>query len=158
MNIKKLVVQSLMALGIVCMCWPPRHNARAGEISPSIPPVIESGFAVWTKGAAMDNVVNMWQKGGVLEGDSKGAVQANYLRTVTQLAGNYLSHDVLQTKLIGRTSKVLYMEIDFERAAVYARFLVYRTEKGWVVQTMDFSTRPEALMPWLAIEGDRTSQ
>ena len=105
----------------------------------------------------MDGVFNVWQKGGVLEGDSKGAGQANYLRTVIQMAGNYVSHDVLQTKPIGRASRVIYLEIDFERAVVYARFLVYRTEKGWVVQSMDFSTRRVPLTPWLAIEGDRNA-
>jgi hypothetical protein len=157
MNFKNFIVRTLLVLGMVCACWPLILRTRAAEAAPPLPPIIEAGFAVWTKGAAMDGVFNVWQKGGVLEGDSKGAGQANYLRTVIQLAGNYVSHDVLQTKLIGRSSKVIYMEIEFDRAAVYARFLVYRTEKGWVVQSMDFSTRPEALMPWLAIEGDRNA-
>jgi hypothetical protein len=52
---------------------------------------------------------------------------------------------------------VLYLAINFERGAVYARFLFYRTEKDWVVQNVDLSTRPEALMPWLAFEGERNA-
>jgi hypothetical protein len=43
--------------------------------------------------------------------------------------------------------------VNFEQAAVYGRFLLYRADKGWVVQNMDFSPKPEAIMPWLAFEG-----
>ena len=74
------------------------------------------------------------------------------------MAGNYQLHEVLQSRPIGHTSQVLYLEISFERAAVYARILLYHTQKEWVVQNLDFSTRPEDLMPWLALDGDRSTQ
>jgi len=43
----------------------------------------------------------------------------------------------------------------FERGIVYARFLVCRADKDWVVQTMDFNTKPEAIMPWLTFERNK---
>jgi hypothetical protein len=46
---------------------------------------------------------------------------------------------------------VIYLSINYERGAVFARFLLYRAQ-DWVVQSMDFNYRPEALMPWLAME------
>ena len=91
-------------------------------------------------------------------GDSKVAAQANYFQRLSPALGNYRSNELLQTKAIGRSSQVVYMAIHFERGAVYARFLLYRTSKEWVVQNMDFSTRPEALMPWLAFEGERNAE
>ena len=33
--------------------------------------------------------------------------------------------------------------LNFERGAVYASFLVYKTSKDWIVQHMDFNTKPE---------------
>jgi hypothetical protein len=63
-----------------------------------------------------------------------------------------------QTKGVSRNSEVIYLSINFEQGLVYARFLVYKTEKDWVVQNMDFSDRPEALMPWLAFEGQQTTE
>jgi len=158
MNLGKIIVRSLLVLGLGCSCWLLLPKVRAADPPPTAPPVIEAGFALWTKGAAMETVFNVWQKGGLLEGATKVSTQANYIRRIAQVAGSYQSHEVMQTKPIGRTSQVLYLEISFERAAVYARFLLYRTEKDWVVQNMDFSERPEALMPWLAFEGDRSTQ
>ena len=157
MNIIKILVRSLAALGIACGCWLLLPRARAAD-APVLPPIIEDEFTLWTKGGAIDGVLSVWQKGGLMEGDSKISSQANYLPRINQFAGNYRSYEVLQTKQSGRSSQVIYLAIRCDRAAVYARFLLYRTEKEWVVQNVDFNTRPEALMPWLAFEGDRSAE
>lgn len=158
MKSMRILARCLLALGVGGGCWLLLVKARAADSRSPIPSVIEAGFSLWTKGGAIDGVLNVWQKGGLLEGDNKVVSQANYLRRINQVAGNYRSHEVLETKSIGRSSEVLYLSIHYERAAVYARFLLYRTEKDWVVQNVDFSVRPEALMPWLAFEGDRNAE
>lgn len=135
----------------------PLTLARA-ETDPAFPTVLESGFSLWQKGGGIDGVLGVWQKGGLLDGDRKVAVQANYLRGVSQVLGNYRSHERLQVQGLGLNTKILYFAIQFERGAVYSRALLYKTEKDWVVQNIDFSTRPEALMPWLAFEGERNVQ
>ncbi len=91
-----------------------------------------------------------------MEGTTKAAVQAAYFRNLSSALGNYKSHEVLESKAIGHSSQVLYLSINFEKGAVYGRFLLYRTERDWVVQNMDFNARPEAIRPWLAFEGERT--
>lgn len=93
-----------------------------------------------------------------MEGSNKAATQAGYLRNLSRGLGNYKSHELIQSKEISRASQVIYLSINFERGVVYSRFLVYRTEKDWVVQNMDFSDRPEAVMPWLAFEGEKTME
>ena len=158
MSLSKKIVRFLLVLGLVGGGWLWLSRAPAADAPQPRPALIESGFTLWTKGAAMESAFEVWQKGGMLEGDSKIASQASYLRRVSQYAGSYRSHEVMQTKFISRTSQIVYFQLNFERAAVYARFLLYRTEKDWVVQSMDFNTRPEALMPWLAFEGDRVAQ
>ena len=69
--------------------------------------------------------------------------------------GNYRSHELIHSKAISRASQIVYLSINFERGVVYGRFLVYRADKDWVVQNMDFSERPETIMPWLAFEGEK---
>ena len=65
--------------------------------------------------------------------------------------GNYKSlEEATDAKQIGQASQILYVTLRFEHAAIYGRFLCDRTDRDWVVQNMDFSTRPEAVMPWLA--------
>ncbi len=67
--------------------------------------------------------------------------------------GNFKSFEVIDTKRVNQTSQIIYLSVNFERAAIYGRFLLYRTDKNWIVQNMDFSPKPEALMPWLAFAG-----
>ena len=93
-----------------------------------------------------------------MEGSNKAGTIARSFRNLSGALGNYKSHEVIQSKSISQASQVLYLAVNFERGVVYGRLLVYRTEKDWVVQNMDFSERPEALMPWLAFEGERADQ
>ncbi|MGO9199387.1 MAG: hypothetical protein ACLQM8_02460 [Limisphaerales bacterium] len=156
MKIIRVSLRFFLVLGIGCGCWLVLR-ARAADVPGPLPPVIRAGFDLWASGGGMESVLNLWQKGGMTESDSRVASQANFLRAVNQAAGDYRSYEVLQSKLLGRKSQVVYFAMYYERGAVYARFLFYRTEKNWVVQSMDFSTRPEALLPWLAYEGDRNA-
>jgi hypothetical protein len=120
----------------------------------SLPAIIKAGFQSWAKGGGVDAILNGWERGGLMEGSSKAAVQARYFRNFSSTLGNYKSHEFIQSKAIGQASQVIYLSINFERGIVYGRFLMYRTDKDWVVQNMDFSERPETIMPWLAVQGE----
>ena len=104
-----------------------------------------------------------WKKGGLLEDDKKTVTLATYFSRVDRTLGNFL--EVITKRLTSKASinsgsseKILYLSINFEHAAVYARFLLYRMDKDWVVQNMDFSLKPEAVMPWLAFAGATTTR
>jgi hypothetical protein len=140
----------LRAIGCLGMLWlMPAVEAAA---KPSVPPVVQDGFTAWNKGGAI-LAFDVWRKGGLLEDNGKVASQSGYFKRLDQALGNYRSYDVVESKSIGVNSQILYLSMDFERGAVYARFLVYHTGKAWVVQDMDFSTKPEAIMPWVAFQG-----
>ncbi len=125
--------------------------ADAGE---PVPAVIASGFALYAKGQP-EVAVDTWRKGGLLESERGAQAQANYFRDSERVLGRYQSYELVQSKDIGRSSQIVYVSINYERGAVYGRFLLYRTEKQWVVQGMTFNTRPETIMPWLALESER---
>ena len=158
MKVFKVMVHSTLAF---CMgsyfIFSPVLVAGAGA-NLSLPPFIEAGFESWAKGGGVDAILGAWQKGGLMEGSNKAASQAGYFRSFSQTLGSYKSHEFIESKGVSRASQVIYLSINFERGVVYGRFLLYRTEKDWVVQNMDFSERPEAIMPWLAFEGERTTQ
>jgi hypothetical protein len=103
-----------------------------------VPAVIQDGFATWVKSGAL-LAFDAWRKGGFLEDSRKLAAQSSYIQRLDQSIGNYKSYDLVEDKAIGPSSQILYFAVNFERGALYARFLVYRTEKAWVVQDMDFS-------------------
>lgn len=120
-----------------------------------LPAILESGFASWTKGGGIDAILMGWQRGGLMEGSGKASAQARLFNSLGSALGPYRSHETIQLKQISRASQIIYLSINFDRGVVYGRFLLYRGDKDWVVQNMDFSERPEAVMPWLALEVDR---
>jgi hypothetical protein len=126
-------------------------EVEAGSSS-SVPWVIQDGFTAWAKNGA-PFAFDAWRKGGFLEDNRKVVSQASYFQRLGQAIGTYKSFDLVESKGIGPSSQILYVAVNFERGAVYARFLIYRTDKAWVVQDMDFSTKPEDIMPWVAFQG-----
>lgn len=144
-----------LLVGSCCLLLPAWTSGA--DSNQALPALIEAGFQAWTKGGGIDAILMTWERGGLLEGSNKAAVQARYFRSLMPALGNYKSHELIHSKAISRTSQVVYLSINFERGIVYGRFLVYRTDKDWVVQNMDFSERPEAIMPWLAFEGERAA-
>lgn len=127
-------------------------QAVGADSTPSVPPVIQAGFTSWAKGGVV-LAFDAWQKGGFMAGDRKIAAQSNYFKRLDRAIGSYKSYELIETKEIGLSSEIVYLAVNFEQGGVYARFLLYRTDKGWIVQDMDFSTKPEAIMPWLAFAG-----
>ncbi len=123
----------------------------AGGPAPALPAILQDGFTSWTKGGGIDSALYIWQKGGLMDGGNKTRGQSSFLRSIAQATGSYRSYEWLESKPIGRSSQIIYLCINYEHGAVFARFLLYRTEKDWVVQDMDFSVKPESIMPWLAL-------
>ncbi len=93
-----------------------------------------------------------------MERDSKPLVLSRYFRQMDQTLGSYLSYEVVETKHISQTSAVVYISVYLVHAAIFGRLMLYQSDKDWVVQNMDFSARPEAMMPWLAFEGGTYAQ
>jgi hypothetical protein len=152
MNIIRLMIRSVLLLALTCVGAESPIQAVANESNASIPLVLQTGFSNWAK-VGVGITLDSWSKGGLLEGDSKVTNQSNYFRRLYRTAGNYKSYEVIETKRISQSSEIIYISVNLERAAIYARFLLYRTDKDWVVQNMDFSSKPEAVMPWLAFQG-----
>ena len=152
MTIQKTLVRSILAFGLLCgltLSW--LHSAAA-QSNGALAPILQEGFSAWARSGA-NLALDAWQKGGFLEGDNKVAAEVSYFRRLERGLGNYRSYETLDIKGVGQNSQIAYVSINFERGAVYGRFLLYRTDKAWVVQNMDFSIKPEAIMPWLAFEG-----
>ncbi len=157
MKTSTVVLYSTLALCVgSCLTFIPRR--AAGAANALLPAVIEAGFNLWARGSGAETVLGTWQRGGLLEGSNKASTQAGYFRSLSRVLGNYKSYELIQTKGVSRASQVIYLSVYFERGVVFGRFLVFRTEKDWVVQNMDFNDRPEAIMPWLALEGDKTTE
>jgi hypothetical protein len=157
MNPNKIILQSVLVVTVVCSCVMTLFPAAAADTNTFVPSIIQEGFEKWAtkdSGYAFD----VWQKGGILEGDRKISALSNYFKRLERTTGEYKSYELIATKQISQHSETVYVAMNFEHSAIYARFLLYRNDKAWVVQNMDFNPRPEAIMPWLAFEGTNYSE
>jgi hypothetical protein len=154
MKISRLTLRSVIVLGLGCVCLPPFFHARAAaDASAPVPAVVQNGFSLWAKNREASWAFDAWKIGGLMERDNKPTTLSRYFSRMDQALGSYKSYELVETKRISQNSAVFYLSINFDRAVMFGRFLMYRTDKDWVVQNMDFSSKPESMMPWLAFEG-----
>ena len=90
-----------------------------------------------------------------MESDRRAREQTDALKQLAAPLGPLKGCEVIETKTIGQNSQIWYLCLLFERGGIYMRFLLYKTSKDWVVQHLEFNTRPEAIMPWLALEKEQ---
>ncbi|HEV8544457.1 MAG TPA: hypothetical protein VGR78_18875 [Verrucomicrobiae bacterium] len=147
---KKLTAGLISFFGLVALCT---TTTPAAEPSLPMPAIIQKGLDLYKRGG-VGIAFDAWQSGGAIEGDSSVAAKSRAFKDMTGLVGDYKSSEVIQLKEITRTSRIVYVAMNFKRGAIYARFLLYHAENDWVVQDMTFSIRPEAVMPWLALESE----
>jgi hypothetical protein len=155
MNMMKALLRSALVLVVGCGLLTP--IAFAADADTTIPAIVQGGFSLWATRDA-SHAFDAWKLGGLLENDSKPGKMTVYFTRLDNTLGKYQSFELIESRHFGKSSRTIYLSINFERAAVYARFLLYQTDKGWVVQDMDFSPKPEALMPWLTFAGQDYSQ
>ena len=153
MNSIHFIVRSALALSIWMGCLAQNVRVAGAQIDSSVPSVIQAGFELWPK-TGPNIAVDTWRMGGLMQNDNALPMHVNYLKEAQRALGAYKSYELIQSREIGRQSKFIYLSINFQRGAVYARFLMYRAERDWVVQSMAFDTKPESLMPWLALAGE----
>jgi|GEM_PF-878820 hypothetical protein len=163
MYLKKIIFPSLLVLGLACCCLPPFFHARGAADAPApasapVPAIIQKGFGMWAKNRDASWAFDVWKLGGFLERDNKPATLSRYFARLDQTLGSYKNYEVIDTTGVSQNSAVIYLCVNFDRATIFGRFMVYRTDRDWVVQDMDFSPKPEALMPWLAFQGGSYAQ
>jgi hypothetical protein len=121
---------------------------EAGE-NARIPHIIVSGFEAYkdNKDHGPEEAIKAWLKGGPLEGSKTALGQANTLREIQDYYGEYESFSVISTRDLTSRTKIVYVEIDFERGPAFGKFLVYRIEGGWIMISFDFNTKEDAILP-----------
>lgn len=132
-----------------CCIWQPRC-AGAGDLSTSVPAGIEKGFHLF-KTAGPSAAFDAWCQGGLLAQDAAAKEELKKFKETINSLKDYRSYEVIQVKEIGRTSKILYLSMSFDRGVLYGSFLVWKSDRDWIVQRLEFNTKPEVIMPWLLL-------
>jgi len=109
-----------------------------------IPSVIVSGMEAY-KAKGPDEAVKAWIKGSPIEGSKDALSQANALRQVQDFYGAYRSFEVIGTRDLSSKTRILYLILDYDNGPLFAKFVVYHTEQGWILTSFNFNTKDEMI-------------
>jgi hypothetical protein len=112
--------------------------------SGDIPPIILSGLDTY-KDKGPDEAVKAWIKGSPIEGSKDALSQANSLRQVQDFYGTYRSFDVIEARDLTTKTRILYLVMNYDSGPLFAKFVVYRAEKGWILTSFNFNTHDEII-------------
>jgi hypothetical protein len=112
----------------------------------SLPPVIVYGLEAY-RDKGPDEAVRAWVKGGALEGRTEVLNQADTLRLAQNLYGPYRYFEIIGSHELSSRSKIIYMVFNYDKGPLFAKFVVYRSEEGWILTRLEFNIREDAILP-----------
>lgn len=135
----------IVVLGLLLLTFGHQIGAGAQESS-DVPKIILLGLDAY-KAEGPEAALKAWVKGGPLEGSKDALSQANVLRQVQDYYGVYKAFDVIRSRNLSPTTRIFYLTMDYEKGPVFAKFVAYRTEQGWIVTTFTFNTKDDLIVP-----------
>ncbi len=123
------------------------QTADTRKSSQPLPPIILSGLQAY-KEKGPDEAIKAWIKDSPIDGSKEALGQANNLRMIENFYGSYSGYEVVSTRAISPRTQMFFLVLNFEKGPLFARFLVYRSESGWIVTSLDFNTKSELIPSW----------
>jgi hypothetical protein len=122
-----------------------RGHAPNPQVS-EIPKIVQFGLETY-KSEGPEAAVRAWVKGGPFDGNKDMFSQITFLRQIQQSFGSYTSFEVIRIQDISASVRVIYLTLSFEKGPVFGRFIVYRSQQGSVLTALNFSAKPEEIVP-----------
>jgi len=119
------------------------NQKQAGE---SLAPIILSGLQAY-KDKGPDDAVKAWIKDSPLDGNKDALTQANNLRQVQDYYGSYRGYEVIGSKDLTAKIRIVYMVLDYDKGPLFAKFVIYRADLGWILTNFLFNTKEDAVLP-----------
>ena len=111
-----------------------------------LPPVILSGLDAYTLEGA-EAAIKAWIKGGPNESDTTLPILTETFSQVEKTYGRYLGYEVISVKNLTASSKLIYLQMNYEKGPFFCRFLCYKHAESWIVSgRLAFDTDPQKIM------------
>ena len=112
-----------------------------------IPGIVTDGLAVYQKSGGKEALAT-WLKNSALENDM--ATRLKVVGGLTQIEGAYgkmVGFEPIRSVSIAPSLRRIYILVKFEQGPVYAVFDCYKRAGDWIIPTLDFNTKPTAILP-----------
>jgi hypothetical protein len=116
-----------------------------------LPHIVASGLKAYGGGGA-DEAVSAWTRGSVIDGTS----QTNLLHQIQGLYGAYRTFDLIGVRQFGSRTQIVYLTLDYDKGPVFAKLVAYKSDQGWILASLDFSTKDD-ILPDLAFAASTSS-
>lgn len=139
-----LLCLSLLPGGVLLAAAPqaPSTSRAIGDV----PPIVLAGMRSY-KQDGPDEAMRVWMHGSPLENSEQSASQVQVLHNMQTTFGAYLGFDVVRTQNVSPTTEVLYLAINYDRGPLFARFVMYRGNLGWLVSALSFDMNVDSVLP-----------
>jgi hypothetical protein len=117
-------------------------NSSNRQADLRLPHVIIAGLEAY-KDTGPEQAVREWIKGSPIDGSKDALSEANELRQIQETYGAYQGFEVVSTRDLSPRIRILYLILDYEKGPYFARFMVYRSEQGWILTSFDFDTKED---------------
>lgn len=133
---------------LLCVCFllPASCAFSQSPAGPEVPKVLILGFDAYKMGGP-DEAMRTWLRGSPNEGNRDVFSQALVLRSVQETYGAYRGFQVVSAREVTPSTRILYMTIDYEKGPLFAKFVLYRTDPGWIVTDLAFNANDAAILP-----------
>jgi hypothetical protein len=122
-----------------------RVHASSPQLA-EVPKIIQFGLDTY-KSEGPEAAVRAWVKGGPFEGSKDSFSQISVLRQIQQSYGSYSGFEVIRIQDVSASVRLIYLTLNFEKGPVFGRFVVYRSQQGSVLTAINFSAKPEEIVP-----------
>lgn len=135
----------------VFLCLNMAASAQTGtnttkKVGTELPPVVIAGLEAY-RSKGPDEAVRTWIKGSPIDGSKDALSQANILRQIQDYYGTYESFEIAGSREITPRVRNIYLVLEFEKGPLFGKFMVYKTEQGWVLTSFLFNTKEAAVFP-----------
>jgi len=112
-----------------------------------VPHIVLAGLEAYRAKGNAEDAVKVWTVGSPLDGSKMALSETNNLNQVEGFYGTYRTFDVLKVLDLSPKVRVVYLTLDYEKGPLFGRFVVYRTDQGWILTSFNFNTDEEKILP-----------
>jgi hypothetical protein len=113
---------------------------------PRLPKVLAAGFDAYRAGGP-EEALRVWLRNSPLEGTQEIGKADQALHAAQAQFGQWRTFDIISDHTISASTRVIYMTLDYDKGPLFAKFILYRTEPGWIVTNLIFSPNDAEVLP-----------
>ena len=117
--------------------------------SDKIPDILLSGLSAYQSDGP-EAAIRNWVKGGPIDGETAVLKSSPLFNRVEQFYGPYLGYELIHVEDITPSSRLVYLQMNYEKGPLFTRFLCYEARSSWIVAgQLIFDTDPQKVLPEL---------